>query len=194
MSRLHPDPMVIVGDIQKALIEFMEEKGCNDLRLLVKAPTSVSWKSAPQEEWLSSHIALLIKMLVKTSPICVFASRKLKKAICKVNTEWKRCNYSKKHDTDFVDYIDEQIRIACHQYRTLKEDPLSQKRFFKKASVSEAEVVQEVLSLIKWTEDDGKGDGCAEPQEDEVAKLKKESIHLKTTNIFRKLLRRRTSF
>ncbi|CAK9090685.1 Uncharacterized protein SCF082_LOCUS42764, partial [Durusdinium trenchii] len=85
-----------------------------------------------------------------------------------VNAEWKRCNYSKKHDTDFVDYIDEQIRIACHQYRTLKKDPLSQKRFFKKASVSEAEVVQEVLSLIKWTEDDGKGDGCAEPQEDEA--------------------------
>ena len=80
MSRLHPDPMVTVGDIQKALIEFMEEKGCNDLRLLVKAPTSVSWKSAPQEEWLSSHIALLIKRLVKISPVGVFSSKMLKRA------------------------------------------------------------------------------------------------------------------
>ena len=203
MSRLHPDPTVAVGDIQKAFIDFMEEKGCQDLCLLLKAPEGrVTWKSAPQEEWLGGHLASLMKKLVKISPVCVFSSRKLKRAICKVNTEWKRCNYSKKHDSDFIDHLDEQVRIACHQLRTLKKDPLSQKRFFKKASVTEAQAVQEVLSLIKWTEEDCKEDGGAKPDGEDVAKLKKgmsldePSSPAAIQNpppIFRRLLKRRTS-
>ena len=76
MSRLHPDPLVAVGDIQQAIIDFLQEKGCNDLGLLLKAPSGkMTWKSAPQEDWLGGSIAALVKRLLKISPICVFSSK-----------------------------------------------------------------------------------------------------------------------
>lgn len=126
-------------------------------------------------------------------PYLRFFIKKLKKAFCKVNTEWKRCNYSKQHDNDWVDQMDEQIRIACHQYRCLKKDPLSQKRFFKKASVSEAEQVQDVLGNIKWANDGTE----QEPNEEQLALQKREgmyelSLEQSKPTIFKRLLKRRT--
>ena len=54
MGRLVPDPSVAVCDLQQVITQFCKESGSNDIHTLLAPVQSrkVSWKTAPDPEWL----------------------------------------------------------------------------------------------------------------------------------------------
>lgn len=149
-SRLSADPSVGVGDLQSAFKAFFEEEGSRDLHRLLKPPIAMTWKSAPLAEWLGEKsMANLFKRLFDVHSNGVLTGKKLKSAIFKEQAVRGRLNFTKKHDSDFVDDMDEQLRIAAALYRDLKKDSGKYLRCTRKASLEEKEQLDEVLRKLQ---------------------------------------------
>ena len=88
MGRLVPDPSVCVLDLQQVINQFCKEKGSHDLwSLLAPEPSKkVTWKTAPDPEWLHKISPFLIK-LVSVVKNLVVASKKLKTAMVKIQPQ-----------------------------------------------------------------------------------------------------------
>lgn len=52
-GRLTPDPCVGVADLQKGLLAWLREEGTNDVWKLVRPHKEITWKTAPDAEWLT---------------------------------------------------------------------------------------------------------------------------------------------
>ena len=85
MGRLVPDPSVAVGDLQHVFHTFCKECGSNDIHTLLapEAAKKVSWKTAPDPEWLHRMSPFFLK-LVSVSKNLVLSSKKLKLAMVKI--------------------------------------------------------------------------------------------------------------
>ena len=88
MGRLVPDPSVCVLDLQQVINQFCKEKGSHELwSLLAPEPSKkVTWKTAPDPEWLHKISPFLIK-LVSVVKNLVVASKKLKTAMVKIQPQ-----------------------------------------------------------------------------------------------------------
>lgn len=121
-SRLGPDPSISVSDLQKKIHEATQRQGCSDLAKLLRSKQSVSWKHAPDSEWLGTdELADVCSSVFTLHTNGVLQGSKLKKALTSLQTEKGRLNYTKMHDSGWADSMDEKIRIACSQYRELKK-------------------------------------------------------------------------
>ena len=69
--------------------------------------------------------------------------------------ETSRLNFTKKADSDFIDYIDEVLRIAMAQLRVLKQSPVAKERAYKKATACEKETLDDMLSGLALTKEEG---------------------------------------
>ena len=85
MGRLVPDPSVAVCDLQQVTTQVCKESGSNDIHTLLAPVQSrkVSWKTAPDPEWLHQMSHFFVK-LVPVAKNLVISSKKLKSAMVKV--------------------------------------------------------------------------------------------------------------
>ena len=144
-GRAKPDPAVGVADLMKPFIAVCGEAGSWDLQQHQKAWLEVCARSSCCEQ------GCMGPFLVSSSG--VFAGKKLKAALRKLQTEQHRLNYSRKADSDYFDRLDEQIRIVCAQYRVLKKDQLAYARFCRKSSSAEKDRVDSVLGFLDLGEE-----------------------------------------
>eukprot|EP00435_Cladocopium_sp_Y103_P050022 s1211_g15.t1 len=121
--RLGPDPSVAISDIERKIWETTQRQGCTDLLKLLHSKQPMSWKSAPCGEWLGTDpMCDLFCSLFSMHVNGVMASQKLKKSLLSLQAEKGRLNFSKHHDSDWSDMVDDQLRIAAQQYREIKKD------------------------------------------------------------------------
>ena len=174
-KRATPDPLVSVGDIQKVFGSFCKKEGSWDLNaLLFKSNLKKTWKNAPDASFLAGPVSELCMELFKVTRNGVFASKKIRLALEKLQKEIHRLNFTRHHDGDFFDMVDQQVRIACSMFRDLKASPTKYATCMRKASVSEKEKVDGVLQHLVVT------DVCSEvgvssdlPQKPEEQKVDK---------------------
>ena len=191
-SRLSADPSVGVADLQNAFKDWLDKENNRDVARLLKAPYPMTWKSAPAAEWLGDRsMASLFGMLFSISTNGVLASKKVKAALLKQQAAGGRLNFTKKHDSDFVDEIDEQLRIAAAMYREVKKDATKYCRCIRKASVEEKERLDSVLSILQLSEQPAPSQAETEVDEREPAsslspKLKPQVSQ--SNHVFRKIL------
>ena len=162
-ARLAPDPSVSVSDIMKAVTAVTQQLGISDMLKLLNSKHRMTWKSAPDAEWLgSTNISTLCEKLFQVHSNGVLSSNKLQQALMKVQTTEGRLNFSKLHDAAFLDRCDEQIRVACAQYREIKKDATKYVRCLKRASPEEKKNIDSVLSVLVFEDEE------AEKPEDEI--------------------------
>ena len=94
-QRLTPDPCLGVGDIMSPVVSWLKEEGKYDLSSLLEPKISVTWKTAPNLEWLCS-LQKLFEKLLKVVPACIFPSKKIRTALQKIQAEVTRINFSRK--------------------------------------------------------------------------------------------------
>eukprot|EP00438_Fugacium_kawagutii_P035503 Skav236424 [mRNA] locus=scaffold4432:3940:4977:- [translate_table: standard] len=186
-SRLSADPSVGVSDLQNVFREWFDEQNSQDMARLLKAPYSMGWKSAPTAEWLGDQpMSSLFKKLFSLYTNGVLASKKVKAALLKQQTAGGRVNFTKKHDSDFVDAMDEQLRIAAAQYREIKKDPSKYSRCVRKASAEEKQMLDSVLSCLHLENQDQ-----AETEIEELAVS--DCPTAASSSVFKKVLGKTTS-
>ena len=148
-NRLGPDPSVSISDIQKKIWETTQRQGCTDLLKLLYSKQPMSWKSAPCGKWLGTDpMCDLFCSLFSVHVNGVMAAKKLKKALLSLQAEKGRLNFSKYHDSDWSDKVDEQLRIAAQKYREIKKDSQKYGRCIKKCSCKEKENIDKVLDFL----------------------------------------------
>ena len=148
--RLAADPSVGVADVVRALQEALEEEGSRDLLRLLHHKYQFTWKSAPDAEWLGGDfVSKLYKKLFQIHVNGVMQGKKVKTALLKVQTEKGRLNFTKLHDSDWADKVDEVLRIGAAMYRDMKKDSLKYSRCTKKASPQEKQHIDDVLSFLQ---------------------------------------------
>ena len=146
MQRLVPDPSIGVSDLMAPLEAWFTKAKTRNIAQLVGRPAGLTWKTAPNPVWLAKLQPFMMD-LVKISAHLVFASRKLKGALVKLNIK-EKINYSKKDDDDFCDLMDDSIRLACKQLRDLKTDTLQKARAVSKCSQEEVAALEEILEAM----------------------------------------------
>ena len=201
-SRLSADPSVGVADLQTAFKEWLDKEDNRDVARLLKAPYPMTWKSAPTAEWLGDRsMARLFGKLFSISTNGVLASKKVKAALLKQQTSGGRLNFTKKHDSDFVDEMDEQLRIAAAMYREIKKDATKYCRCIRKASVEEKERLDSVLAILQLSEQPAEqpAPDHAETEVDEKEPARSRSPKLKpqvgqsNSAVFRRILQKVSS-
>ena len=149
-KRLGPDPAIGISDIQQQVWEVTQRQGCTDLRKILGSSQHVSWKTAPCGDWLGTDAMCdLFCSLFTLHTNGVIASTKLKKALLSLQAEKGRLNFTKLHDQDWGDTMDDTIRIGAQQYRDLKRDPLKYNRCIKKCSLKEKANTDKVLDFLQ---------------------------------------------
>ena len=146
-KRLTCDPCLGVSDIMAPFLQYFKEQGKYDMRGLIKPKVVPTWETAPDPEWLASLHPLWMKVL-RVAPACILPSKKLKDALEKIQREITRLNFSKVSDEIYFDNMDTLVRISASQLRILKKDSAQYQRTMKKASISQKEKVDELLSCI----------------------------------------------
>ena len=148
--RLAADPSVGVADVVRALQEALEEEGSRDLLRLLHHKYQFTWKSAPDAEWLGGDfVSKLYKKLFQIHVNGVMQGKRVKTALLKLQTEKGRLNFTKLHDSDWADKVDEVLRIGAAMYRDMKKDSLKYSRCTKKASPQEKQHLDDVLSFLQ---------------------------------------------
>lgn len=195
-KRATPDPLVSVGDIQKVFGSFCRKEGIWDLNaLLFKSGVKKTWKNAPDATFLAGPVSVLCKELFKVSKHGVFASKKIRLALEKLQQEIHRLNFTRHHDGDFFDLVDQQVRIACSMFRDLKASSSKYATCMRKASVSEKEKVDGVLQHLVVTDECSEGGVSSDlPQKLGEQKVDKSpESPKKNVSIFKRVLQKQVS-
>ena len=140
-ARLAPDPSVGVHDLCKAFNELCEKSGCRDLAKILYSKERVTWKTAADGSWLGSDsLCDLYTSLFAIHSNGVLSSKKVKSALLKLQAEKGRLNFTKQHDADWADAMDELIRIGAAQFRELRRDSVKYNRCVRKCSHQEKNI------------------------------------------------------
>ena len=147
------DRSIGVADLMRPVQAFSEEMQDRNLLKLLSPTSGLTWKSAPCPEWLAK-LGPLFKNYCSVSPNSVIPPKKHRQALTRLH-EASRQNFTKKADSDFIDYIDEVLRIAMAQLRVLKQSPVAKERAYKKATACEKETLDDMLSGLALTKEEG---------------------------------------
>lgn len=113
-----------VNDTMAPFLSWLKESGKYDMASMVTPKASVSWKTAPDIDWLCELHPLFMKLL-KVAKASILPSKNLKSALEKIQREVGRVNFSKTGDDVFFDQMDTYVRIAAGQLRALKKKHFS---------------------------------------------------------------------
>ena len=154
-ERITVDPAIGVMDLQRVLVRHMELQPEKDLWALLRHPTNSvwSWKTAVSLQWLAQAKDLLADFC-RIAPNGLLPAKKLRIAIHRLVTDSnKKVNRTQYHTDDFVDQLDQRIRVLLAQARSLKkqEDYVTA---MKKATQADKDAVDELLSHIRLGMDD----------------------------------------
>ena len=135
-SRLIADPSVGVSDLMEPLTKLIKEK--NEKNIL--------WKSATPVAWMAS-LAPLFKEYIKIAPNSIISGKKHKLGVTRLE-EGQKVNFTRKATVDFVDWVDDTVRMGLSHFRTLKQQPDAKERAFKRADNSQKTMLDSVLDIM----------------------------------------------
>ena len=144
-----PDPSIGVDDLMHAWQKWMKSEKIKDVAFLMCPKFEISWKTAVNVTWLTS-IAGLVEYMLHVAPNGVLPSKKHKLALQKLcNAEHEGLkNTTKKTENDFIDLVDQNLRIAMHQFREMAKSDMAKARAFRKADSQEKEQMSKVISMM----------------------------------------------
>ena len=136
--RLRPNPTVGISDLMLPLQKHMQRERSRDVsRWLLRDPL-LKWTQtqAPNLHHLASISDLLIEYL-KITPNTVVSGKKHRDALKCLNNEMvegqgiMKINFTSMHERDFIDVVDEQVRISLSMVKTLVENEKNRSRAMK---------------------------------------------------------------
>ena len=146
------DPSVGVADLKKCLEDFLSAMNDTNLGKLLESPSGYGWKSAACPVWLCKS-ASLWKSYLRLAPNATISGKKNRTALTRL-LEGTKANCTKKSDSDFIDSMDDTIRIGLNHLRSLKLNDLLRQRCFKKADAAQQQVLNEILQLVVVSADE----------------------------------------
>ena len=144
--RLVADPTVGVGDLMQPLMGLVQEKMETNIFKLIQPPPNTSWKSAVPVAWLAG-LATLFKDYVKIASNACISSKKHKMALSRL-MEKESVNFTRKSSSDFIDMVDDTIRMGLAHLRTLKGSTEKRDAAYRKLDKSQQVALDGVLELI----------------------------------------------
>ena len=152
--RLIADPSVSVTELMKVLRVFVNQKDCNDILSLVvpAGHRTFSWKTAVDPSWLQKMSSLVFDILA-IAPNSKVQGKKLELALKKLLDCGDLKNQSKRDDKTYVDSVNQLIRIALSQFRTLKTDLTKRDMCFKRLSSKEKKGFNLILERLQLPSD-----------------------------------------
>ena len=148
-SRLKVDPAIGVMDLQKVLVQEMQRREDHNLWNSVKHPTNASWswKTAPNIQWLAQARQLLCGFL-QIAPNGLLPSSKLRLSLQRLVVDSSlKVNKTSYHTDDWVDQMDQRIRVLLSQARALKKAD-TYVTSMRKATAEDKEAVDDILSRL----------------------------------------------
>ena len=118
-ARLTADPMIGVADLVDPLKNYLESEKDDNAMKLLQPPATASWKSGCPTSWLAS-LSELWKSYVKLAPNTLIPSKKHRTALGRLCAT-KKINYSSKKDDDFVEKLDDYVRMGLSHLRQLSK-------------------------------------------------------------------------
>ena len=158
-ARLRPDPTIGVSDLMKPLQTYMSDKGTRDVSKWLLPDPPLKWSQAPNISFLAEIHSLLIEYL-KIAPNTVISIKKHREALKMLNCEQVsgkgtlKINFTSLPDTDFLDSIDEQLRICLHMTKVLFESPRRGRMLNFADSRKQRKNAERLLTYVKIVRDD----------------------------------------
>ena len=144
-SRLKYDPAKGVMDLQKVIIQYLKQQA-----LCLKHPIGAawSWKTAPCVRWIAQASERLLGF-IKVAPNGLLPSSMLKLCLQRMlaDPQHQQLNETEYHQDDFIDQVDNRIRVLLSQCRSLKKSDACLASM-KKATEEERGLG--ALSLKRW--------------------------------------------
>ena len=128
------------------LTKLIKEKNEKNIFKLISPPANVSWKSATPVAWMAS-LAPLFKEYIKIAPNSIISGKKHKLGVTRLE-EGQKVNFTRKATVDFVDWVDDTVRMGLSHFRTLKQQPDAKERAFKRADNSQKTMLDSVLDIM----------------------------------------------
>ena len=129
--RLIADPSIGVSDLKRPLEQFIIKIGDKNIVKHIQPPPGISWKGACPVSWLAG-LAPLLEEYVKVAPNGVITSKKHKIALERLEEDQK-VNWTRKPTSDFLDLMDDWVRMALSHLRTLKQYSDKKDQAFRRA-------------------------------------------------------------
>ena len=120
--RLKVDPAIGVMDLERVIRQFLRSQEDKNLFscLLYPGGGNFGWKTSPNVMWISGAAELLVGFL-NIAPNGLLPSSKIKMCLQRLLSDpVLRLNRTEYHSEDFVDQIDNRLRILLKQCRELK--------------------------------------------------------------------------
>ncbi len=108
--RLSADPTIGVADLMVPLENYMAVKGDRNILSMVRQPTGVAQKTAPDLLWLDKNYQLYLEY-AKVAPNSMIPPKKHRAAPERLDHHTK-CNLTKATAEDWADQVDQAIRLA----------------------------------------------------------------------------------
>ena len=127
--RLRPNPTVGISDLMLPLQKHMQRERSRDVSKWLLRDPLLKWTQtqAPNLHHLASINDLLIEYL-KITPNTVVSGKKHRDALKCLNNEMveghgiMKINFTSMHERDFIDVVDQQLRISLSMVKTLAEN------------------------------------------------------------------------
>ena len=137
-TRLRPNPTIGIRDLMLPLKKHMERERNRDVSKWLLPNPLLKWTQtqAPNLHHLASISDLLIEYL-KMTPNTVVSGKKHRDALTCLNNEMGegqgvlKINFTSMTDRDFIDVVDEQVRISLNMVKTLAENEQIRSRAMK---------------------------------------------------------------
>jgi hypothetical protein len=168
-QRVTSNPCISVGDLMVPLarlqLKYKDRSICDVI--FPKKEHSVTWKTAPCTAWLSS-LECMFRAYLEIAPNAMIPPKKHKLAIEKIVAEGlvgmpegTAFNTTRLSTFDFVDKVDQYVRIGLAQLRLLKSDPAAMQRAWNKCSLHEQSLINGLLDKLELSETPEEADGSA---------------------------------
>ena len=144
--RLSADPTIGVADLMGPLEKYMTMKGDRNILTMVRPPSGVTQKTAPDPLWLNKNFALYMEY-AKVAPNSMIPPKKHRTALERLDCQTK-CNFTKSSSEDWADQVDSAIRLAMKQFRDLKKDVVQRERAFRRIDSVVQKNIQRVLDYL----------------------------------------------
>ena len=153
--RLCADPSIGVADLMAAVEDFLslahKQRSINLLEF-VKVPPGVSWKTTPTAGHLAT-VSPLLCCYLRRAKNGVLPAAKHKSALAKLDESLNLNAGKGKNREDWVDQVDDNIRMTLSHLRGLKASEVSKQRLFRKADVHQQQQIEELLSFLQMPEE-----------------------------------------
>ena len=150
--RLSADPTIGVADLMAPLENYMITKGDRNILNMVRPPTGVTQKTAPDLLWLNKNYQLYLDY-AKVAPNSMIPPKKHRTALERLDHHTK-CNFTKATTEDWADQVDQAIRLAMKQFRDLKKEMIFRERAFRRVDSVVQKNIQKVLDHLSHFDDE----------------------------------------